>query len=89
MGKLHDAPFDFSSLAFEFLTGASIPPPASRKSIARANTEKCRILDPRSIFAYPLDRRMPATSRFDLKMNADDKEIVARAAALMGITMPG
>ena len=88
MGKLHDAPFDFSSLAFEFLTAASIPL-ASRKSIARANTEKCRILDPRSIFAYPLDHRMPATARFDLKMNADDKEIVARAAALMGITMAG
>ncbi len=32
---------------------------------------------------------MPATARFDLKMNADDKEIVARAAALMGITMAG
>ena len=88
MVRLRDAPFDFSSLAFEFLTAASIPP-ASRKSIARANTEKCRILDRRSIFAYPLDHRMPATARFDLKMNADDKEIVARAAALMGITMAG
>lgn len=32
---------------------------------------------------------MPATARFDLKMNADEKEIVARAAALMGITMAG
>ena len=32
---------------------------------------------------------MPATARFDLKMNADEKEIVARAAALMGTTMAG
>ena len=32
---------------------------------------------------------MPATARFDLKMDADEKEIVARAAALMGTTMAG
>ena len=28
-------------------------------------------------------------TRFDLKMNADEKDIVARAAALMGTTMAG
>ncbi|MFM7331743.1 MAG: DUF1778 domain-containing protein [Brachymonas sp.] len=28
-------------------------------------------------------------TRFDLKMNADEKDIVARAAALMGTTMSG
>ena len=32
---------------------------------------------------------MPARARFDLKMDADEKEIVARAAALMGTTMAG
>ena len=32
---------------------------------------------------------MPATARFDLKMDAEEKEIVARAAALMGTTMAG
>ncbi len=32
---------------------------------------------------------MSATVRFDLKMNADEKEIIARAAALMGTTMAG
>jgi uncharacterized protein (DUF1778 family) len=32
---------------------------------------------------------MTATARFDLKMNADDKDIVSRAATLMGTTMAG
>jgi uncharacterized protein (DUF1778 family) len=32
---------------------------------------------------------MAALARFDLKMAADDKDIVARAAALMGSTMAG
>lgn len=32
---------------------------------------------------------MAATARFDLKMNSEEKEIVARAAALMGTTMAG
>jgi len=32
---------------------------------------------------------MPATARFDLKMDTEEKEIVARAAALMGTTMAG
>lgn len=30
-----------------------------------------------------------ATARFDLKMDADEKAIVAKAAALMGTTMAG
>ena len=30
-----------------------------------------------------------ATTRFDLKMDASEKDIVARAAALMGTTMAG
>ena len=32
---------------------------------------------------------MPAAARFDLHMDADDKAIVAKAAALMGTTMAG
>lgn len=33
---------------------------------------------------------MPATAaRFDLKMNAEEKDIIAKAAALMGTTMAG
>ena len=32
---------------------------------------------------------MTATARFDLKMDADEKDIVSRAAALMGTTMAG
>lgn len=32
---------------------------------------------------------MAARARFDLKMDADDKEVVSRAAALMGTTMAG
>jgi uncharacterized protein (DUF1778 family) len=32
---------------------------------------------------------MTATARFDLKMDAEDKNIVAKAAALMGTTMAG
>jgi len=32
---------------------------------------------------------MAATARFDLTMNADEKEVVSRAAALMGTTMAG
>lgn len=32
---------------------------------------------------------MNTTARFDLKMNADEKAIVAKAAALMGTTMAG
>ena len=32
---------------------------------------------------------MTTTARFDLKMDADDKHIVAQAAALMGTTMAG
>ena len=32
---------------------------------------------------------MTVTARFDLKMNADEKELVSRAAALMGTTMAG
>jgi len=30
-----------------------------------------------------------STARFDLKLDPDDKDIVARAAALMGTTMAG
>lgn len=30
---------------------------------------------------------MPAAARFDLKMDAEEKDIVSRAAALMGTTM--
>ena len=30
---------------------------------------------------------MTAVARFDLTMDADDKDVVSRAAALMGITM--
>ncbi len=30
---------------------------------------------------------MAAVARFDLKMDADEKDVVARAAALMGTTM--
>lgn len=32
---------------------------------------------------------MPAAARFDLQMDADDKAVVAQAAALMGTTMAG
>ena len=32
---------------------------------------------------------MTSAARFDLKMDADDKAIVAKAAALMGTTMAG
>ena len=32
---------------------------------------------------------MAAAERFDLKMNADEKAVVAKAAALMGTTMAG
>jgi uncharacterized protein (DUF1778 family) len=32
---------------------------------------------------------MSATARFDLKMDADEKNLVSRAAALMGTTMAG
>jgi len=32
---------------------------------------------------------MPAAARFDLKMDEDEKAIVAKAAALMGTTMAG
>lgn len=32
---------------------------------------------------------MTTTARFDLKMDADEKAIVAKAAALMGTTMAG
>lgn len=32
---------------------------------------------------------MGTTARFDLKMDADEKAFVAKAAALMGITMAG
>ena len=32
---------------------------------------------------------MASTARFDLKMDPDDKAIVAKAAALMGTTMAG
>jgi uncharacterized protein (DUF1778 family) len=32
---------------------------------------------------------MTARARFDLKMNADEKDVVSRAAALMGTTMAG
>jgi len=45
------------------------------------DTAKCRIDYPGLI--------MTTAARFDLKMNADDKAVVARAAALMGTTMAG
>lgn len=32
---------------------------------------------------------MTATARFDLKLDAEDKDILARAASLMGTTMAG
>jgi len=32
---------------------------------------------------------MTATTRFDLKMDAEDKNVIARAAALSGTTMAG
>ena len=32
---------------------------------------------------------MTAVARFDLKMDADEKDIVSRAEALMGTTMAG
>ena len=32
---------------------------------------------------------MSATVRFELKMDADEKSVVSRAAALMGTTMAG
>lgn len=32
---------------------------------------------------------MTATARFDLKMNAEEKDAIAKAAALMGTTMAG
>lgn len=32
---------------------------------------------------------MTATARFDLTMDSSDKDLIARAAALMGVTMAG
>ena len=32
---------------------------------------------------------MSAVARFDLKMDAEEKDVIARAAALMGTTMAG
>lgn len=32
---------------------------------------------------------MTVTARFDLKLDADDKDLLARAASLMGTTMAG
>ena len=32
---------------------------------------------------------MTASARFDLKLDADDKDLLARAASLMGTTMAG
>ena len=32
---------------------------------------------------------MPTTARFDLKLDADDKDLLSRAASLMGTTMAG
>jgi uncharacterized protein (DUF1778 family) len=32
---------------------------------------------------------MTATARFDLKLDADDKDLLSRAASLMGTTMAG
>lgn len=32
---------------------------------------------------------MTATARFDLKMDAEEKDVIAKAAALMGTTMAG
>ena len=32
---------------------------------------------------------MPATARFDLKLDTEEKDLVSRAAALMGTTMAG
>ena len=32
---------------------------------------------------------MPATARFDLKLGTEEKDLVSRAAALMGTTMAG
>lgn len=36
-----------------------------------------------------LEPIMPTAERFDLKMDADEKAVVAKAAALMGTTMAG
>lgn len=44
-------------------------------------TVKCRIT--------VLELVMTAAARFDLKMDADEKAMVAKAAALLGITMAG
>ncbi len=32
---------------------------------------------------------MPIAARFDLKMDAEEKDVIAKAAALMGTTMAG
>ena len=45
------------------------------------NTVKCRTND--------LELVMTVTARFDLKMDASEKAVVAKAAALMGTTMAG
>lgn len=45
------------------------------------DTVKYRIVD--------VEPPMTTTTRFDLKMDADEKAIVAKAAALMGTTMAG
>ena len=38
-------------------------------------------------FQFAQEAALPADARFDLKMDAEDKDAVSRAAALMGTTM--
>jgi uncharacterized protein (DUF1778 family) len=38
---------------------------------------------------YEFGGVMTAVARFDLKLNADDKDLLSRAASLMGTTMAG
>jgi uncharacterized protein (DUF1778 family) len=38
---------------------------------------------------YFLESLMTVAARFDLKLDADDKDLLARAASLMGTTMAG
>jgi uncharacterized protein (DUF1778 family) len=63
---------------------ASLTPGVGTSCIATtefSDTVKCRITS--------LELIMTTAARFDLKMDADEKAIVAKAAALMGTTMAG
>ena len=62
----------------EQLEAAALP---LRKARDDRDTVKCRI--------KKMERPMTATARFDLKLDASDKDIFLRAATLVGTSMAG